>query len=665
MNSVTHILNVFSPNEADVNSLLKQLSYNEDNVKIEIVGSNEVSVKITATSETTEDAENTCNKVLMRAKELLGDYVYALDSKGIQFEAVNSLRMHNLKIATAESCTGGMLSQYLTSVPNSSEVVEIGITAYSDRIKREALSISENILNKFGAISPNTAMLLAKNVRALGDAAIGIGITGNAGPSANENKPVGLVYIAIADRTKYYIERLELPASYSRERIRTIATLCALNLICKYTSALPYSMEGMVNLNEEFSFSIVKNSTRIKELQPVEVSPSALDPNINSEFYEAFDNDDEMQLNEEEKTPGFSSSFSAAIKNFIISSKNSFLSILPSKRDTLRDIVVKSVSIASAIALIVFSAVILSHFANENKQREIIQDARSFFSYENNEKTENNIYVAFEQLIKQNSDIKAWISMPNTNVNNPIYQTTDNDFYLNHNMLGEKSRYGALFFDYRGSISADGNNQNLTIYGHNMKDKSMFGSLNNYRDLNFYKENPVINLKTLYSEHKYVIFAIMITNASSKDDNGYLYNYTTPVFKNQDEFLLWIDEAKERSLISTDIKVEKHDQILTLSTCCYDFENARFVIMAKKLAYGEEIPNISSVRLNPNVRYPQAWYDKRGLDGYVKSNPELTDGESNDAQNDSSDEPISDKSSSDENSSLEDFADTTTEETSN
>ena len=646
MKSVTHILNVFSPDEADVNSLLKQLSDAEDGVEIEVVCANEISVKITATAETILDAENICAKFMLRAKELLGDCVYASDSDGLQFEAVNLLRKHKLKIATAESCTGGMLSQYLTSVPNSSEVVEIGITAYSDRIKREALSIPENILNEFGAISPQTAMYLAKNVRALGDASIGIGITGNAGPSASENKPVGLVYIAIADRAKYYVKKLELPVSYGREKIRSIATFTALDLIRKYTSALPYSMSGMVDLNQEFTFDNQEQQANFSEAQPEETSPTMFDPNINFVIYETSETDDQVQFNQKRETPVFSPSFLTAVKNFVYSAKSGLLSILPSKKDNLRDIIIKSVSILSAIALIVSSAVIISHFANENKQRAIIEDARNFFNFENNEKTENNTYVSFNELIKQNSDIKGWISISNTNVNNPIYQTDDNDFYLNHNMLGEKSRYGALFFDYRNSVSADNISQNLTVYGHNMKDKSMFGSLDSYRDLNFYKQNPVINLKTLFSEHKYVIFAIMITNASSKDDNGYLYNYTTPVFKNQDEFLLWIDEAKQRSLVSTDITVEKHDQILTLSTCCYDFDNARFVVMAKRLADGEDVPNLSSAKLNPNVRYPQVWYDKRGLDGYVESQTQSTDGESEDTQIDVSDEQSSEGSSS-------------------
>ena len=651
MKSVTHILNVFTPDEANVNSLLKQLSDTEDNVNIEVVCSNEIYVKITTTAETAEEAENICAKVMLQVKELLGDCVYASDSEGLQFEAVNSLRKHKLKIATAESCTGGMLSQYLTSVPNSSEVVEIGITAYSDRIKREALSIPDDILSDFGAISPQTAMYLAKNVRALGDAAVGIGITGNAGPSANENKPVGLVYVAIADRTKYYIKKLELPSNYSREKIRSIATFSALDLIRKYTLSLPYSMEDMVDLNEEFSFDSEEEQVDFSEAQTEETSATAFDPNINFVIFETSETDDEVQLNQKKETPVFAPSFLTAVRNFVSSAKSGLLSILPSKKDNLRDIIIKTVSIVSAVALIVSSSVIISHFANENKQRGIIEDARNFFNYENNDKNGNNTYVAFDELIKQNSDIKGWISIPNTNINNPIYQTDDNDFYLNHNMLGEKSRYGALFFDYRDSISADGSSQNLTIYGHNMKDKSMFGSLSSYRDLNFYKQSPIISLKTLFSEHKYIIFAIMITNASSKDDNGYLYNYTTPVFKNQEEFLLWIDEAKERSLISTDIEVENHDQILTLSTCCYDFDNARFVIMAKRLADGEEIPNISSSKLNPNVRYPQVWYDNRGLDGYVENQNQSTDDESEDTQSSVSDEQSSEESSSQNSSS--------------
>ena len=157
----------------------------------------------------------------------------------VAFEAVELLRQKKLKVATAESCTSGMLSSFITSVSGSSEIFELGISAYSSRIKEEALSVPSNILKGFGAISKETAMYLAKNVRSLADSDIGIGITGNAGPTADEGKPIGLVYVAIADKTGYFVKELKLSSLNSREKIRTLASLEALDLIKAYAEDYP------------------------------------------------------------------------------------------------------------------------------------------------------------------------------------------------------------------------------------------------------------------------------------------------------------------------------------------------------------------------------------------------------------------------------------------
>ncbi len=649
MKTVTHTLNVFGISKDKVTLAIEEQSFGSE-LSFDVYDlDGDISLQITAEGKNEASAEETCANAMLALKQVLGDTVYASDSEGIAYTAVNSLKRNNLKIATAESCTGGMLSEYLTSVSGSSEIVEIGIVAYSDRIKRDALSVPEPTLSTYGAISPQTAMYLAKNVRALGDASIGIGITGNAGPSAAEDKPVGLVYVSIADKNKYFIKKLELPSELGRDKIRTYATLTALDLIRRYTSALPFSMEGMVEYGQEFVFE--EKASENAPVEEVIEAPATFDPNVNFVIYETFDQEEEETTSPNK--PSFSFDFKALGKK----NRNGILSIFPNKNDKLRDTVLKIASLVSSVMLIVSSCVIISHFTVESTQRKIIETARNNFVYENIEvNKEDNTYSAFDELKAQNPDIRGWISISNTEVNNPIYQSSDNDFYLKHNMLGKKSKYGALFFDYRNTIDVEGSSQNLTIYGHNMKDKSMFGTLSKYRDLKFYKENPVINLKTLYNEKRYVIFAVMITNASKAQDNGYLYNYTSPSFKTQDDFLSWINEAKERSLIKTDIEIEKNDEILTLSTCCYDFDDARFVIMAKALDVDEKVPNIATARLNPNVHYPQAWYDKQGLKGFVKSEetstkePSLPEEYINDT---SSDESSSFDGSSEESSSTE------------
>lgn len=682
---VTHSLNVFGLGESAIETMISEYCGLDNPVVATYCGNNECVVKITATADTEPEAEGICRRTMLGIKEILGDNIYACDSLGMEHEVVNLLRKADLKISTAESCTGGMLSQALTSVPHSSDVVEIGILAYSNRIKHEALSVPLDVLEEKGAICAETAMYLAKNVRILSDSDIGVGITGNAGPTASENKPIGLVYVSIADSTKYYVKKLTLPSTYDREKIRSYATLTALDLIRKYVSARPYTMPGMVSFESDFSFEEEPaKENEIFASAAVADSKLTFDPNMN---FIVFDNENEDEVGgtsaaesdivseptaEEltrfestdmpEEIPTENTEETVTEESTEKTKKAAIISILgkifPTKKDGIKDIILKLVSILAVIGLLVSSTVLISHFADESHQRAIINTARENFNFESEEKNEETgTYNVFDDLYSQNPDIKGWISISNTKVDNPIYQSSDakdKDFYLTHNMLKQKSRYGALYFDYNNHIEFENNSKNLTIYGHNMRDKSMFGSLSKFRDISFYKKNPIIKLKTLYEQNNYVIFATFIANAKAKDDNGYLYNYTLSQFESSEHFLSWIDEALERSLITTNIEIDENDEILTLSTCCYDFDDARFVIMAKKLDRSEAIPDVSSAIYNKNARYPQAWYDKRGLEGYkpVTDDPGSTPStdENSSIVTDSSDEASSDTSSEEESS---------------
>lgn len=698
---VSHRLNVFGIGESSIEAIIKPLCLKENPIVATYCGDNECSVKVTATAATEAEAEAICSKTLIRLRELLGDFVYGSDSDGLAHEVVGALRSKGLKVSTAESCTGGMLSQALTSVPRASEVVEIGILAYSNRIKQEALSVPTEIIEKFGAISTETAMHLAKNVRALSNSDIGVSITGNAGPSASEDKPVGLVYVCIADRNKYFVKKLRLSPEYDRDRIRRYATLTALDLIRRYTANSPYGVEGMVGFNTPFVFDSDNNngSDAFSAYLPLKKKPEqslnqSFDPNMN---FIIFDNEENEEPDENTET-FFKDYFEQHLiiedgedenveeinpetlledyfsQHLIIEDsgdenveeespavnrdekKNRFLSLLarfvPTKKDKALDVVIKIVSIIAIIGLITSSSVLVYHFAEGNKQMSIIEEARDGFDFANVEKNgETDRFISFDTLYAQNSDIRAWIEIPgNAKINNPVYQSSDNDYYLTHNMLKKKSRYGALFFDEKNVITAEANSKNLTIYGHNMKDKSMFASLLDYKSLKYFKQHPIINMKTLYNQNEYVIFSIMITAGSSADDNGNLYKFYRSNFDSNEDFMNWIAESKSRSIINTSVEVDADDEILTLATCCYDFENARFVVMAKKLNDGEPRPNISGAINNPNVRYPQAWYDKNGLKGY-DPNADTSSNETPSSSEDTTSDPSSDEISSEDTSS--------------
>ena len=233
---------------------------------------------------------------------------------------------------------------------------------------------------------------------------------------------------------------------------------------------------------------------------------------------------------------------------------------------------------------------------------------------------DSGILKAFLALLEINPDTKAWIVIENANVNNVVVQkpgevaTSPTDYhYLHSDFNNNPSKSGTLFFGPDNVIERDQTSQNLTIHGHSMRNGQMFGTLKEFRDLDFYKENPLIRMDTLYERGVYEIFSVIITNADPTDDNGQFFDYTVPDFETQEEFIDFVSELKKRSMHDIPVDVEEGDQILTLSTCEYDFTSARLVIVARKVKEGEseDVQTVDAVN-NPNTLFPQAWYDRYG-----------------------------------------------------
>lgn len=145
---------------------------------------------------------------------------------------VGELQKRQWKIATAESCTGGLVARYLTGVPGASDVFDYGIISYANRIKMQELEVSSETLRQFGAVSPQTAGEMARGVRKKAHSDLGVSTTGIAGPGGGTpEKPVGTVYIAVCDGAGESIRRLELGEEGEREAIREAAVRELLLLI--------------------------------------------------------------------------------------------------------------------------------------------------------------------------------------------------------------------------------------------------------------------------------------------------------------------------------------------------------------------------------------------------------------------------------------------------
>lgn len=153
----------------------------------------------------------------------------------IEKQTVELLKSKKLKLATAESCTGGLISKRITDVSGSSEVFEGGVVCYSNRFKENVLGVSPETLKKYGAVSRETAREMVKGVLSLTKADIAVAVTGIAGPSSDDtNKPVGLVYIAVSDGKSTIVKKLLNNFTGDvREQNRNISADTALEMIMR------------------------------------------------------------------------------------------------------------------------------------------------------------------------------------------------------------------------------------------------------------------------------------------------------------------------------------------------------------------------------------------------------------------------------------------------
>lgn len=154
-----------------------------------------------------------------------------IDIKDLPELVVQALNKKSLKIATAESCTGGLISKLITDISGSSAVFDCGVCTYANHIKHSILSVKEETLSTYGAVSEKTAMEMARGVRLLSKANIGISTTGIAGPmGGSQYKPVGLVYIGVSTEKGLFAHKVLLSEGRDpqRSRIRELAAACAL-----------------------------------------------------------------------------------------------------------------------------------------------------------------------------------------------------------------------------------------------------------------------------------------------------------------------------------------------------------------------------------------------------------------------------------------------------
>ena len=172
-----------------------------------------------------------------------------------------------------------------------------------------------------------------------------------------------------------------------------------------------------------------------------------------------------------------------------------------------------------------------------------------------------------EDLSILNKDFRFWIMVDGTNIDYPVVQSKDNYFYLYKDFYGNKLGSGTIFMDYRNDYK---NDKNTILYGHNMQNNTMFSQLESFKDPEFWNKNNKIRIMDKDKEYVYEVFSAYVI------DPG--YDYLTTDFNSDEEFMKYLDDVKAKSLNKSDVVLSPDDKVITLSTCSYEFKNARTVV---------------------------------------------------------------------------------------
>lgn len=311
---------------------------------------------------------------------------------------------------------------------------------------------------------------------------------------------------------------------------------------------------------------------------------------------------------------------------------------IPLKGDSAGEVISKLIALISIAALVVCGIVLGLYFYHIFEAKQNNKDLSEKYKIYNNlsaaADTETDlpaetdtsgeivraplVTMPFaEEMLAINSDYVGYVSIPGV-VNEAVVQYTDNEYYLKTNIYGQKRQCGTIFADCRDNVSdySDLQSDNIILYGHNQRDGTMFGQLDYYKwDYKYWLQNPFIYFDNKYEQGVYVIVASFIINTEPEHDNGYVFDYQNYInFTEGHSFETFAKELNERSHFHTGIDINENDKFITLSTCSYEWEPARHVIIGRKLRAGETIENLDTTNfaVNSNPKWPAVYYKYNG-----------------------------------------------------
>lgn len=194
---------------------------------------------------------------------------------------------------------------------------------------------------------------------------------------------------------------------------------------------------------------------------------------------------------------------------------------------------------------------------------------------------EPTMLARYEALYRENDDLVGWIKIDGTNINYPVVQSKDApNFYLKHDFEKKYTDYGCPYAQQNCDVQAP--SDNVVLYGHNMKDGTMFCDLTNYKSESFWAQHRTIQFDTLTQKNEYTVIAAFKGEAAELFAYNAFVDAATP-----EEFDAYVAAVKELALYDTGISAAYGDKLITLSTCEYSFENGRMVVVAKRTSEAE------------------------------------------------------------------------------
>lgn len=319
--------------------------------------------------------------------------------------------------------------------------------------------------------------------------------------------------------------------------------------------------------------------------------------------------------------------YTAAKKLVAPKKKRSFWKrIFPCRGDKPFDVIRKLILLLAICTFLVSSFMLLNIMVIEPTVQDQVTESVKKLKIETDEGTtpdtrkptdgSQGVLSDFTKLLEANSDTIGWIKVPNTVIDYVVVRSEgdakrvaegEDPYYLYRDFYHKNTKYGSIFMDYRSTL--DG--KNIILHGHHMQDGRQFAKLTEFDNIDKYKSSPVVSFDTLYEKSKWKIFAVIKTNTIASQ--GPVFNYLRGSFSSDYDFLNFIYEVRVRSIIDCPVDINENDTILTLSTCAYDYEDFRMVVLARKVRDGEsEEVDLSKAKYNPAPLYPDIWYEYRG-----------------------------------------------------